>query len=203
MGALLEQPRPPLPRTSERWVVVQPHQHAHVALRSCHLGTILRRWKRLHGTNGGSRRSLRRWTMVRRHQTEGICKMNRPGHPSMKPAQPPFITSHTCPPIITCMEFVSFVSVNLYAVFIIVCTSRSQLLVLMAASLNRFTMMLPPPNITGALHLGHALTVAVEDTVTRWHRMRGVPCLWLPGSDHAGIATQVRSLAASCSTHSL
>jgi hypothetical protein len=55
----------------------------------------------------------------------------------------------------------------------------------------RFTMMLPPPNVTGALHLGHALTVAVEDTVARWHRMRGAPCLWLPGSDHAGIATQV------------
>jgi valyl-tRNA synthetase len=55
---------------------------------------------------------------------------------------------------------------------------------------KKFVMMLPPPNVTGSLHLGHALTVAIEDCVTRWHRMMGHPTLWLPGTDHAGIATQ-------------
>ncbi|XP_064649994.1 valine--tRNA ligase-like [Lineus longissimus] len=54
-----------------------------------------------------------------------------------------------------------------------------------------FMMVIPPPNVTGALHLGHALTNAVEDAITRWHRMRGVTTLWNPGCDHAGIATQV------------
>ena len=53
-----------------------------------------------------------------------------------------------------------------------------------------FTMMLPPPNVTGALHVGHALTAAVQDTIARWHRMCGKRVLWLPGYDHAGIATQ-------------
>jgi len=53
-----------------------------------------------------------------------------------------------------------------------------------------FTIILPPPNVTGELHLGHALTVALEDTLCRWHRMLGEPTLWLPGKDHAGIATQ-------------
>lgn len=52
-------------------------------------------------------------------------------------------------------------------------------------------MTIPPPNVTGSLHLGHALTSAIEDCVTRWHRMNGVTTLWTPGSDHAGIATQV------------
>uniref|UniRef100_A0A7S1CA53 valine--tRNA ligase n=1 Tax=Bicosoecida sp. CB-2014 TaxID=1486930 RepID=A0A7S1CA53_9STRA len=56
---------------------------------------------------------------------------------------------------------------------------------------GRFVMMIPPPNVTGSLHLGHALTTAIEDCLTRWHRMSGRPCLWLPGTDHAGIATQV------------
>ncbi|KAM8793845.1 valine--tRNA ligase [Eudromia elegans] len=51
-------------------------------------------------------------------------------------------------------------------------------------------MCLPPPNVTGSLHLGHALTVAIEDALTRWHRMRGATTLWVPGCDHAGIATQ-------------
>jgi len=50
---------------------------------------------------------------------------------------------------------------------------------------------MPPPNVTGELHLGHALTTAIQDTLTRWHRMQGDPSLWLPGTDHAGIATQV------------
>jgi len=54
-----------------------------------------------------------------------------------------------------------------------------------------FVMVLPPPNVTGSLHLGHALTVAIQDAVTRWHRMHGRSTLWVPGLDHAGIATQV------------
>lgn len=55
---------------------------------------------------------------------------------------------------------------------------------------KKFVMVIPPPNVTGSLHLGHALTVAVEDTLTRWHRMKGKVALWVPGTDHAGIATQ-------------
>ena len=54
-----------------------------------------------------------------------------------------------------------------------------------------FVLIQPPPNITGDLHLGHALTATIEDIMTRWHRMRGEPTLWLPGEDHAGIAAQV------------
>ena len=53
-----------------------------------------------------------------------------------------------------------------------------------------FSMVIPPPNVTGKLHLGHALTDAVEESLTRWHRMRGKMTLWNPGCDHAGIATQ-------------
>ena len=53
-----------------------------------------------------------------------------------------------------------------------------------------FVVIMPPPNVTGELHLGHALTAAVEDVLCRWHRMMGQPTLWLPGKDHAGIATQ-------------
>ena len=56
---------------------------------------------------------------------------------------------------------------------------------------NVFMMVIPPPNVTGKLHIGHALTMAVEDTITRWHRMNGKLTLWNPGCDHAGIATQV------------
>ncbi len=51
-----------------------------------------------------------------------------------------------------------------------------------------FTIIMPPPNVTGALHIGHALTVAVEDALIRWHRMCGEVTLYLPGSDHAGIS---------------
>lgn len=51
--------------------------------------------------------------------------------------------------------------------------------------------MIPPPNVTGTLHLGHALTLAVEDCIVRWNRMNGKTTLWNPGCDHAGIATQV------------
>ena len=54
-----------------------------------------------------------------------------------------------------------------------------------------FVVIQPPPNLTGELHLGHAQRAAVEDALTRWHRMRGDPTLWLPGVDHAAIATQV------------
>jgi len=53
-----------------------------------------------------------------------------------------------------------------------------------------FTIIMPPPNVTGELHLGHALTATYEDILIRWHRMLGEPTLWLPGVDHAGIATQ-------------
>ena len=53
-----------------------------------------------------------------------------------------------------------------------------------------FVIIMPPPNVTGELHLGHALTATVEDALTRWHRMLGDDTLWLPGKDHAGIATQ-------------
>ncbi len=62
-----------------------------------------------------------------------------------------------------------------------------------------FVVIMPPPNVTGELHMGHALTTALEDLMTRWHRMKGEPALYLPGTDHAGIATQVvveRMLAA-------
>ncbi len=53
-----------------------------------------------------------------------------------------------------------------------------------------FVISMPPPNVTGILHLGHGITNAVEDTLIRYHRMAGAPTLWVPGSDHAGIATQ-------------
>ena len=53
-----------------------------------------------------------------------------------------------------------------------------------------FVIAMPPPNVTGALHLGHAITNSVEDLLTRYNRMLGKPALWIPGSDHAGIATQ-------------
>ncbi|MCJ7764237.1 MAG: valine--tRNA ligase [Dehalococcoidales bacterium] len=54
-----------------------------------------------------------------------------------------------------------------------------------------FTIIMPPPNVTGELHLGHALTATLEDIMVRWHRMLGEPTLWLPGIDHSGIAAQV------------
>ena len=58
-------------------------------------------------------------------------------------------------------------------------------------SQSPFTVIMPPPNVTGELHYGHALTIALEDLMCRWHRMKGEPTLYLPGTDHAGIATQV------------
>lgn len=54
-----------------------------------------------------------------------------------------------------------------------------------------FLITMPPPNVTGALHMGHALFVSIQDTYVRWKRMLGYNALWLPGTDHAGIATQV------------
>ena len=54
-----------------------------------------------------------------------------------------------------------------------------------------FSTQLPPPNVTGTLHMGHAFNHTVLDVLTRWHRMRGFNTLWVPGTDHAGIATQI------------
>src|SRR5687767_929141 len=54
-----------------------------------------------------------------------------------------------------------------------------------------YCIMLPPPNVTGTLHMGHAFQHTLMDTLTRWHRMRGFAALWQPGTDHAGIATQM------------
>ena len=59
------------------------------------------------------------------------------------------------------------------------------------AAKNTFTILLPPPNVTGALHMGHMLEHTESDIIVRWHRMRGEPTLWIPGTDHAGIATQM------------
>ncbi|XP_054013458.1 valine--tRNA ligase-like [Hylaeus anthracinus] len=56
---------------------------------------------------------------------------------------------------------------------------------------DAFKMVLPPPNITGTLHIGHALTVTIQDVLARWYRMKGHPVMWIPGLDHAGIATQM------------
>ena len=66
-----------------------------------------------------------------------------------------------------------------------------------------FTIMIPPPNVTGSLHVGHALTMTLQDTLIRWRRMQGRDALWQPGTDHAGIATQMvveRQLAAAGTT---
>jgi len=54
-----------------------------------------------------------------------------------------------------------------------------------------YTIMMPPPNVTGSLHMGHALTFTLQDILTRYHRMKGFDTLWQPGTDHAGIATQM------------
>jgi len=55
-----------------------------------------------------------------------------------------------------------------------------------------FTIVMPPPNITGQLHMGHALDHTLQDVLTRWKRMQGFDTLWLPGTDHASIATEVK-----------
>ncbi|MEM9850718.1 MAG: class I tRNA ligase family protein, partial [Pseudomonadota bacterium] len=54
-----------------------------------------------------------------------------------------------------------------------------------------FCVMIPPPNVTGSLHMGHAFNNTLQDILVRWHRMRGHDTLWQPGTDHAGIATQM------------
>jgi valyl-tRNA synthetase len=60
-----------------------------------------------------------------------------------------------------------------------------------ASGAKPFTIMIPPPNITGSLHIGHALTFTVQDILVRWRRMQGRDVLWQPGTDHAGIAGQM------------
>ena len=67
------------------------------------------------------------------------------------------------------------------------------------ANAKPFSIVIPPPNVTGSLHIGHALNNTLQDVLTRYHRMKGDAALWLPGTDHAGIATQMvveRQLAA-------
>src|ERR1700710_2884635 len=54
-----------------------------------------------------------------------------------------------------------------------------------------YSIVIPPPNVTGTLHMGHAFQDTVMDALTRYHRMRGFDTLWQPGTDHAGIATQM------------
>src|SRR5205085_7914109 len=56
---------------------------------------------------------------------------------------------------------------------------------------TKFSLVMPPPNVTGRLHIGHALVNTLPDIVVRWKRMSGFNTLWLPGTDHAGIATQM------------
>jgi valyl-tRNA synthetase len=58
-------------------------------------------------------------------------------------------------------------------------------------SVKPFVISIPPPNVTGELHTGHAMFVSMEDLMIRYHRMKGIPALWVPGTDHAGIATQM------------
>ncbi|MFT6677019.1 MAG: valyl-tRNA synthetase [Sulfitobacter sp.] len=68
-----------------------------------------------------------------------------------------------------------------------------------ASRAETFSIMIPPPNVTGVLHMGHAFNNTLQDILIRWHRMRGFDTLWQPGQDHAGIATQMvveRKLAA-------
>lgn len=57
---------------------------------------------------------------------------------------------------------------------------------------ERYVIMMPLPNVTGALHMGHAMDNVMQDMLIRWHRMRGHNTLWQPGTDHAGIATQAK-----------
>src|SRR5438552_18633818 len=54
-----------------------------------------------------------------------------------------------------------------------------------------YTIMMPPPNVTGSLHIGHALNFTLQDVLVRYQRMRGRDVLWQPGTDHAGIATEI------------
>src|SRR5687768_9467524 len=54
-----------------------------------------------------------------------------------------------------------------------------------------FTIVLPPPNASGKMHMGNVLMIAIEDLMIRYHRMKGDPTLWIPGTDHAGFETQI------------
>ncbi|MEE8438069.1 MAG: class I tRNA ligase family protein, partial [Micropepsaceae bacterium] len=68
---------------------------------------------------------------------------------------------------------------------------------------DTFCIVIPPPNVTGSLHIGHALNNTLQDAICRYERMRGKDVLWQPGTDHAGIATQLvveRELAKSQKT---
>src|SRR6185369_12864951 len=60
------------------------------------------------------------------------------------------------------------------------------------ADAKPYTIVIPPPNVTGMLHIGHALDFTLQDILIRTKRMQGYDALWLPGTDHAGIATQTR-----------
>ena len=60
-----------------------------------------------------------------------------------------------------------------------------------AAKDEAFCILLPPPNVTGTLHMGHGFNQTLMDALTRYYRMRGANTLWQPGTDHAGIATQI------------
>ncbi|MBQ5777517.1 MAG: class I tRNA ligase family protein, partial [Oscillospiraceae bacterium] len=55
-----------------------------------------------------------------------------------------------------------------------------------------FTIVIPPPNVTGQLHMGHAFDETLQDILIRYKRMQGYEALWVPGTDHAGIATQIK-----------
>ena len=59
-----------------------------------------------------------------------------------------------------------------------------------------YTIVMPPPNITGQLHMGHALDETLQDILIRWKRMSGYSTLWLPGTDHASIATEAKIVEA-------
>lgn len=59
-----------------------------------------------------------------------------------------------------------------------------------------YTIVIPPPNITGKLHMGHALDETLQDILIRWRRMQGYETLWLPGTDHASIATEAKIVEA-------
>ncbi len=58
------------------------------------------------------------------------------------------------------------------------------------STVDKYVIVIPPPNVTGILHMGHALNNSIQDILTRWNRMKGIDTLWIPGVDHAGIATQ-------------
>jgi len=62
-------------------------------------------------------------------------------------------------------------------------------------NIEPFVIAIPPPNVTGELHIGHSMFVSVEDLMIRYHRMKGYSTLWIPGSDHAGIATHAKNLS--------